>query len=570
MKKKILLLLLVTIITRLGILFFVKTDVLFFLSPRNFNGRGLLTMPGVLDFILPLLAIALLYGKETFSGFSLKNLGRASVIFLVILTVALTGLILRRYSEELFFLRDFSAHALLRWLLFVLTFWAIQLFADNVAIKNRFLRKLTIFVYIFFLAFLQDTVGKAGSMYVVFSLMNSVGVTTALLAVASRNLYKKYPAETLVIAALAGLFVNFFLFNAQSISYFTVFLPILALYLTAFGLYCNCRKTAKTIIVSTPVIIALLLNFALPPMLSKAAVNELTEQNISKKLFEEKVGTVTVKYADKKLRSISVRLAKVINAANRISQKTFGISPDVDQLTILGIAPGGFHGKFPHQIVGNIISEKYLKNCSDSLLLNTPDLPADFPDPVNAILHEYSHLFGAIPYYRWMPGAEEEGWATFSATRLSGLLFKEYGKNLWQPGYDYAGQAKKITALNLSGRAVVWSHPNEFGGFKLWYDLDRDLGTKELYQKRWKHTYRNLLGSVLLESNPRKARNLAAAFETRRFIKDGYSRTVRFGDIYSLDDYLVLSDLAGVKEETIRNLYAMMKNTMIDPSVPVP
>ncbi len=45
MKKKVLILFLLVIIARVVILLFVKTDVLFFLSPRNFNGRGLLAVP---------------------------------------------------------------------------------------------------------------------------------------------------------------------------------------------------------------------------------------------------------------------------------------------------------------------------------------------------------------------------------------------------------------------------------------------------------------------------------------------------------------------------------------------
>ncbi len=463
-----------------------------------------------------------------------------------------------------------SFDAFLRWLLFVLTFWSIHLFADNLTIKNKFLHKLTLFVFLFFLAFLQDSVGKSGSIYIIFGAINSVGLSTALLAIASRRFYKKYPFETLLMAAITGILVIFIIYNAQSQSYFTIFLPMLAIYLTVWSLYCNCKKTTKSILISLPVLFALFLNFALPSLLPAKKVNEITEQEISKKLFTEKVGNVTVKYADKKLRDVSVNLAKVIDAANQISKETFGISPDVDQLTILGIAPGGFHGKYPHQIVGNIISEKYLSDCSDSVFLNSPNLPANFPDPVNGILHEYSHLFGAVPYHNWMPGAEEEGWATFSATKLSGLLYKKYGNTLWQPGYNYARQARKITEQNLSGKAVVWSHPNEFGGFKLWYAFDKDLGTRKLYRKRWENTYRNLLGSVLLESNPKKAKKLVEAFGKKMFIQYGSFKPVVFGEIYSLDDYMTLSKLAGVNEETVKNLYMIMKDRKIDPSVPVP
>lgn len=117
---------------------------------------------------------------------------------------------------------------------------------------------------------------------------------------------------------------------------------------------------------------------------------------------------------------------------------------------------------------------------------------------------------------------------------------------------------------------MVWSHPNEFGGFKLWYAFDKDLGTRNLYRKRWENTYRNLLGSVLLESNPKKAKKLAEAYGKKKFVQYGTFKPVVFGDIYSLDDYMTLSKLAGVKEETVKNLYTIMKNREIDPSVPVP
>ncbi len=570
MKKKLILLILVTVAARLGLLFFLKTDVHFYLSPRNFNGRGLLTLPTLWDFFIPGLVIALLFPRRIFSRFHIRNLPQALPLVLVILLPLITGLTLIRYREELFFLTDFKWQAVSRWLLFILTFWAIHLFADNLNLKSRALKRSVLFVFIFFLAFLQDTPGKGGTIYIIFSLMNSIGVSTALLAVASRRSYKAYPAETLIIAALAGFFMITTMINARSASYFTVLLPMLTMYLSAFIIKSAYTARVKSLILSLPLLTALFLNFLLPSMLAPETAREITEQNIGRNLLEEKVGGVTARFAGEELRDISVKLARVIDAANTISLREFGISPAVDQLTILGIAPGGFHGKFPHEIVGNIISEQYLRSCNDSLLLNDPQLPADFPDPVNAILHEYSHLFGAIPYYRWMPGAEEEGWATLSATILSAFLHKEYGNRLWQPGYDYAAQAGKITRLNLDKRAVVWSHPNEFGGFRLWYELGQYLGPEDLYKIRWTYTYRDLPGTVLLESDPEKARKLATIFGMENFKRFGIHPSFRFEELYSMEDYRPLSELAGVDEKMLKNLYEMMRKRIIDPSVPVP
>ncbi len=570
MKKKLILLLLVTVLARLALLLFFKTDVHFYLSPRNFNGRGLLTLPVLWDFLIPALVIAFLFPKKLFARFSFSNLPTALPFLLVIIIPLITGLTLIRYREELIVLTDFSWPILSRWLLFVLTFWAIQLFADNIKIKSRFQKRIILFFFIFFLAVLQDIPGKSSTIYIIFSLINSVGLSTALLAVASRRSYRDYPLETLFVAVVAGFFMVTLMVNARSASYFTVLLPMMSMYLSAFVLYSRYTVKIKTALTALPFLTALFLNFLLPHMLSPATVKAMTENNITKDFKEEKVGTVSVRFADEKLRDISLKLARVIDAANRISLLQFGISPAVNQLTILGIAPGGFHGKFPHEIVGNIISEQYLRSCNDSLLLNDPQLPADFPDPVNAILHEYSHLFGAIPYYRWMPGAEEEGWATLSATILSTLLHKEYGNRLWQPGYDYAAQAGKITRLNLDKRAVVWSHPNEFGGFRLWYQLGKYLGPKDLYKIRWNYTYRNLHGSVLLESDPEKARKLATIFGMENFKRFGIYPTALFEEIYSPEDYRPLSEMAGVDEELVKNLYEMMRGRIIDPSVPVP
>ncbi|NOX86455.1 MAG: hypothetical protein GXO86_10925 [Chlorobi bacterium] len=197
-------------------------------------------------------------------------------------------------------------------------------------------------------------------------------------------------------------------------------------------------------------------------------------------------------------------------------------------------------------------------------------MSANFPDPVNAILHEYSHLFGVIPYHKWWPGAEEEGWATYSATRISRLLNDKTGLNLWQPGYDYSMQADKITKRNLSGKAVVWSHPNEFGGFVLWYNLGEIFGLKKMYNLRWNNSEHNIKGSLFILSDPTKADKIVSLFGKDNFRKYGNMPTKKFEDIYSENDFLYLAKTTGIDEQRVLKMYEFMKSKNVDPSIPMP
>ncbi len=570
MSLGMLLLLVLTIVYRILSIFLLNPDPHFFLSPRNFNGHGLVIVDNYWELIFLIVVFLALIDFRKLKDFKVKGLIQSLSLWLVVLVPLLTGLLLTNYREKLFFITSFKLAFLLRWVEFVLTFWVINLFADRLNFKSKFIRGFVIFIFVLFLAILQDVPVKAGSMFTFFTIINSVGLVSALLALAARRIYKNYPLETVIMVAIIGLFVNFVLISARSSSYFTVFLPMIAMYLTAIVLYLNLNKLVKAVLISLPVILAVFLNYALPSMLPENIAKQMIERGLNDNLPKVQVGDVTVKYGDERLKDLAIKMARVIDAANKVSRKEFGISPEVKELAILGFAPGGFHGQFPDKIIGNIISPKYLELCSDSAFLNDPELPANFLDPVNGILHEYSHLYGAVPYYKWIMGPEEEGWATFSATVLSKLLYKYYGDTLWTPGYNYSRQADKITDLNLSGKAVVWSHPYEFGGFQLWYNLAKDEGLKKLYLKRWKHTFRDLPGIVLLESDPRKAIGLVKAFGLEKFEKYGTHKPVRFGDIYSLDDYLYLAKITGMDKQLAIKLYKMRENTIIDPSVSIP
>jgi hypothetical protein len=175
-----------------------------------------------------------------------------------------------------------------------------------------------------------------------------------------------------------------------------------------------------------------------------------------------------------------------------------------------------------------------------------------------------------VPYFRWLPGAEEEGWATYSAIVLSQLLHEKYGDSLWSPAYDYARQAEKITRRNLAGRAVVWSHPNEFGGFRLWYALARETGVKELYRKRWEATRRDLNVALMLYSNPDAARKMIRVFGRECFEKYAEGIPEKFGKLYSQEEYLEMARLTGMDTVRIGQMCRMAKERPVDPRIIVP
>ncbi len=567
MKTKIWSVFLFVVLLRLVMIFSLKEDPAFYLSPRNFNGRGLVAAPHWLDFIMVMTVIIALYQPSKPVKFHFKNWIRTLAGFLLIIIPVVSGMLLIRYRSQWHPVWDFNGMLILRWVLFVLSFIAIQFFTDKIHIRNKWLRGTVLFLFVFFLAVLQDFVPTTAPDFKLFTFLNSVGLSTAFVAFALRPFYKRYPGETLLTVTLLGFLITLPAVNVRSQSYFTFFLPVLAWLLVAYALHCRCRKIWKYSLTALPVAIALFLQSGLPRMVSPAVGSAMTE-NVKDQLITEKAGTVTIRYASPAMREFALNLARVLEAANEISRKELGVSPGVKELILTGFGPGGFHAEFPGKIVGNIISREYMKACLDSTFLNNPELSPHFPDPVNGILHEYSHLFGAVPYHRWMPGPEEEGWATFSAVQLSKILHQYYGDSLWNPPYDYARQAQKIDSLNLAGKAVIWSHAYEFGGYQLWHRLSRQMNLRELYQKRWQHTERNLLGIVLLESFPKKARQLAEAFGTENLKKS--IKPVRYGDLYSLQDFLMLGRFMNMDSSTLKKFYDRMKNRMVNPSVKLP
>jgi len=571
MKKKIFIALSIIILLRLINIFFLNNDPLFYLSPRNFNGRGLLTTPGWIDFLIPILIMFTFWDREKKLTFKLsKTLKPLLISSSIILAPVITGLLLNNYIQKTFITFEFNRSFLLKYLLLILSFVAINVLADNIKFHKKIINVLVLLLGILAIAYTQDLFGSGNAMYVLLASLSSVGLSVVLFSIGMRKYYKKHPLETILATAIVGIFPVFFIFSSHSVSFFTIFLPFIAMTTIAICWYKNWKLRTKLIVGVLPFILAIFLNYVLPGLLPPKIANEIVERKNEDSFIIEKYKNITVKYKDKKFKNIALKFARVIYMANNISKKELGVSPEVKELVITGIGPGGFHAEFPNRIVGQIISEKYMQNCQDSSFLNKSELSPHFPDPVNGILHEYSHLFGTIPYHKWYPGAEEEGWATYSATQLTKLLYQK-NKDLWQPAYDYGTQAEKITQLNLSGKAVAWSHPNEFGGFNLWYRLGKQLGLPELYRQRWKiskHDLKN--GSLYYISNPVFAKKTLTTFGEEIFMKYGNYTPIKFGDIYAKETYLYLAKTTGIDTTKITRLYNFMKNKKIDPSVPLP
>ena len=567
MKKKMFLPVMAVVAVRICVLFCLRDDPVFFLSPRNFNGRGLLTVPSWADFLLMGLILVWLWpGREELSVRG-KELFRALLrAGAVVMAPAVTALLLSPYTERFDLFLQPEKEVFLRMMLVPLTFWAGNLLADRRAWRRRGLRLLGAGILLLLLAGLQDLAPATGGMYMLLGFFSSPGMTTFWLVLALRPVYRRQPAAAVAAVLLAAPLFTLLVFSGISASVFTLFLPSLALAMMAWSLYLR-RRVWRWTAAALPLTAAVILGGVVPVTASPEKREQLLVLQKRTDLHEVRVGGVTVRYGDERLRPLAVRLGRVIDAANRLSREEFGISPEVNELVLYGYGSGGFHAEYPGRIVGRIISPVYRQHCLDPAFLADTALSLSFPDPVNGLLHEYSHLYGSVPYFRWLPGPEEEGWATFSATVLSQMLHEQYGDSLWDPPYDYARLARRITRRNLSGKAVVWSHPYEYGGFRLWYHLAQELGLKTLYRKRWENTRRDLNVSVMLISKPSYARKMIRALGEERFRSYGEGTPVIFGERYPLKEYVAMARLTGMDTVHIGRMYRMAKERTVDPRI---
>ena len=232
----------IVIAGRLMLMFWFKDDPAFFLSPRNFNGRGMLIMPHWLDFLLPLSTILILY-RQPSPGFKKRPFFKILLFSAVLLIVPVTaGLILSNYYRQLWVTGELGPINILHFIYFMLSFYAIQLFTDRLTGRKKIVRYVVAGIYVVFLSVLEDVFLSENVGFSLIGILNSPGLFIALSAWAVRPFYKKHPLETLVALALVGLFIHFMLINVISFSYFTLFLPLTAMVMAAVAVRSAERK----------------------------------------------------------------------------------------------------------------------------------------------------------------------------------------------------------------------------------------------------------------------------------------------------------------------------------------
>jgi hypothetical protein len=544
--------------------FFLKSTVGYTLVPRSFDAGGFQSCPAFLDLLAPCVVILVLFSRSRFAnrapGF--WKIGTANAALFLLFPLA-AGMSMFAYESRWQFLIHITIPAFLRWLQFVLAYVAWNLILDHLCGRSSLMGAALLLAVS--LGLLEDaSPGMADTLHILLS----VGLTLIWTVFALRRLYGKMPLAAILAAAEIGTICCFLVVMAASDSFLVFFLSLIALPIAALALRAH-RMWPRFAALAAVAGAGLLLSVALPRFFSPDQRAALLTQDPPPS-HTEQVDGITVRYDDPQVRQIALEMGKVLAAANRVSEETYGISPDVRELVVRGFAPGGFEAEFPHSIHGDFVSPKQVSLSLDSVFLNgSTDSSIDFPDPVNAILHEYSHLYGTVPYQPWVMGAEEEGWATFSATRLSQQLYRRYGSSLWSPAYNYAARADAIAKSNLAGHSVYWSHPNEFAGFQLWQALCERLGERNLYRERWALTQRSMGGWWFQENDPNAARNMARHFEG--FSSLGMHSPIAYRDMYSWQEVQKAEFLMGVDLVQAKAAYdTRAANGSIDPAIRVP
>ncbi len=563
------LLLLLVVAARIVSLFFLKADPSFVFIPRSFVGGGFQVMPALLDLFVPIFAIFCLWPGRRFQATTISSgwlvlLDAASFLLIPLLA----GVSLFAYLDPWQIFPNLSSITLLRWLEFIVTYLAWNLMLDELVEKRLWQKFAVVPLLVLSLGLFQDGFAALRDP---FQIILSIGMTLTWTVLAFRRRFGQSPLAATVTAALIGGVSCTLVVMAPSNSALPPLLLSLAFLAGSLTLRCRSwwpRWIALAGIAAVGLFLSLVLPRFFPPEQRAIILNQDSLPQHS-----EVIEGITVRYDDLRVRAVALQMAHVLAAINQISQEAYGLSPQVNELVIRGFEAGGFQAQFPHSIHGNLISPRYVELCFDSAYLNDPNGSIHFPDPVNAILHEYSHLYGTVPYNSWLmggtEGSEEEGWATFSATRLSRRLYERFGAGLWSPAYNYAARADAITQANLAGHSVYWSHNNEFGGFRLWYSLSQRDGEREVYRIRWAHTRRD--GSWWFQINdPAAAREIAQSFGLVDFSAFGADAVVRFDQVHTLQDLQPLGEIAGWNAEKIKAIYERESGELIYPSVKVP
>ncbi|MFQ5628894.1 MAG: hypothetical protein ACE5I1_09045 [bacterium] len=567
MKNKIWFLLALVLISRMISLWLLKSDAAFVLLPRSFTGRGVFLETAWLDLAIPFLIIMILWSARPQMRIARRDM-IAAVLEAVGLLVfpLLTGLALYLYVKGWLLTSQLTWFSTMSWFHFIAVFFALNLFIDSIHLKKRWRRRAVSLLVVLAVAGFQDLLMADAQLFFI-SIISSVGMTLAFTVLAFRPIYRQSPSRAILAAAVVGAILCFFAVAVSSDSYFTIFLPSFSLLIGAIAMR-SPKQWPRWAALGGSVAIALFLSIGLPRILPPD-LGEMLDERTTPPEHSENFGSMTVNYDDPRVVEVAKKLARVLEAAMQVSQETFGLSPRVKQLTVRGIAGGGFYADFPDKIAGNLISERFIDLAQDSTFLNDPNRSIHFPDPVISILHEYSHLYGIVSYWPWFMGAEEEGWATYAATRLALRLYEKYGSGLWEPPYNYAAQARAITESNLAGHPVIWSHPNEFGGFRLWHALGKRDGEKVLFRHRWQLTRRDARRWLMMISEPRAARKMAETmnFEQMQSLLAG--QPVSYEKVFTQKDLEIIFGLQEKPKGEISAWYQKLSRLSVNPAIKV-
>jgi hypothetical protein len=569
MAKRVWFLLALAAAARVLSIWVLTGDSYFELVPRSLMGRALLAMPTWLDLAVPLVVCMTLWHACPGSRLTVRTVGLAGADAAGLLAFPLlTGLALFAYVQRWLVSLQVNWASLLQWVHFGVAFLAINLVIDALPAGSRWGRRLVAALAGLTLAITQGLSATMDSMTLGVGLFCGVGATLALAVLAFRPTFRQSPSRAVLAAVIVGGVACFVIIAARSESLFTIGVPFLALLIGAVAIR-SPKVWPRWAALAGMVALCLGLSLGVPRLVPPEVAATLVE-NVQPALKTEQAGTITVRFEDARVRDFAVRAARLLERANAVSREQFGVSPDAKELTIRGIAPGGFYAEFPHGIVGNLASERHLLLSLDAAYLDAPGTSVHFPDPVNAILHEYSHLYGVVPFTPWIMGPEEEGWATYAATRLALRLFAEHGPGLWDPPYDYAERARSITRSNLAGHPVAWSHASEFGGFRLWHALGERDGEAALFRERWGLTQRELERFVLMINDPKAARRLAEAMGLHDFVAHGAAEPVRYDRVIATDDWMTMAAITDMTPEQAKAVYAARAGVLVRPAVIVP
>jgi hypothetical protein len=378
----------------------LKEDAAWTLAPRSLVGGGFQRCPALIDLLAPVVAIAALLpgvGRPwNLRGFWRRAAGDAALFLLFPLAA---GAAMFAFEGAWHASPNLTAASLLRWAQFVLGFLAWNLVLDRV--RGRRARAAAALVLAASLGVLAD---ETGSGFDTVPLLLSVGFTLVWVVLGLRRSWREQPMAALAAAAMIGAVSVLVATRTSSNSEFVLLLSLLSLPAGALAVHAR-SVWSKAGWLAAVVVVGLLCSLAVPRFLP-ADVRAQFLDHQPQPLHSELVEGIIVTYDDPAVREVAVRLAHVLAAANAVSRETYGVSPDVNELEIRGFDEGGFHGVFPHRIEGNLPSQSVAARMLDARFLNgDPATSIDFPDPVNAILHEYSHLYGTVPYDPWVMGA---------------------------------------------------------------------------------------------------------------------------------------------------------------------